>query len=342
MIEQNWQGLIKPKKVELLIEKNKSKNTKAKLVVEPLERGFGVTLGNALRRVLLSSLQGAGVTSIKIKGVLQEFSSIAGISEDVADIILNIKDLKIKSSTSNPTTLQIKVKGPKVITAADIIENHNVEILNKDLVICTLAKDVDFDMLLNVEVGKGYSSVESRIVNDKEIGVILIDTLFSPVERVKYEVENARVGQMTDYDKLYLEVTTNGSITPEDAVGFAAKILQEQLNCFVNFSAPVTETKVIKEEVDKLPFDKNLLKKVDELEFSVRSANCLKNDNIIYIGSLVQKTEGDMLRTPNFGRKSLNEIRDILSKMGLYLGMQVEGWPPANIEELAKKYEDKY
>ncbi len=337
MIEQNWQDLIKPNKIEVTPDKD---NNITKLVVEPLERGFGVTLGNALRRVLLSSLQGVAVTSIKIKGVEHEFSTMAGVSEDITDIILNIKGLKIKSHTLKPTSLSLKVVGPKVVTAMDIIEDHNIEILNKDLEICTLSEGAELDMIFNIEVGKGYIPVEARTVQDKEIGIILVDALFSPVERVKYEVENSRVGQVTDYDKLYLEVVTNGSLLPEEAVGFAAKILQDQLGAFINFTMPTSEVKETKEE-DQLPFDKNLLKKVDDLEFSVRSANCLKNDNITYIGDLVQRTEADMLRTPNFGRKSLNEIKEVLENMNLTLGMQIDSWPPKNIEELAKKFEEE-
>ncbi|MDR0484106.1 MAG: DNA-directed RNA polymerase subunit alpha [Alphaproteobacteria bacterium] len=338
MIEQNWQSLIKPNKIQITPDED---NNVTKLVVEPLERGFGVTLGNALRRVLLSSLQGVAVTSIKIKGVEHEFSTISGVSEDVTDIVLNVKNLKIKSHTLKSTSLLLKVVGPKVVTAADIVEDHNIEILNKDLVICTLSEGSELDMVFNIEVGKGYVPIESRAVQDKEIGLILVDAMFSPVERVKYEVENSRVGQVTDYDKLYLEVITNGSLTPEEAVGFAAKILQDQLFSFINFTVPTHEVVEVKEEENKLPFDKNLLKKVDDLEFSVRSANCLKNDNIIYIGDLVQKTEADMLKTPNFGRKSLNEIKAVLENMGLNLGMQVDSWPPKNIEELARKFEDE-
>jgi DNA-directed RNA polymerase subunit alpha len=342
VIEQNWQELIKPKKIQLLSIDGSDTAKKARLVVEPLERGYGVTLGNALRRVLLSSLQGAAVVSMKIKGVSHEFTSIKGITEDVTDIILNIKNLKLKANTSNPITLSLNVKGPKVITAADILENHNIEVLNKDLVICTVEKGFDFEMDLNIETSKGYSPVETRGVVEKEIGLILIDAFFSPVERVKYEVESSRVGQNIDYDKLYLDVETTGAVSPEDAVAFASKILQDQLTPFINFNIEEVELTKNKDLIEKTPFDKNLLKKIDELEFSVRSANCLKNDNVLYVGDLVQKTEMDMLRTPNFGRKSLNEIKEVLTKMGLHLGMQIDGWPPKNVAELAKKYEDKY
>jgi DNA-directed RNA polymerase subunit alpha len=343
VIEQNWQGLIKPKKIELIPSEDGKHSKKAKLVVYPLERGFGVTLGNALRRVMLSSLQGAAVTSLKIKGVSHEFSTISGVVEDVTDIILNIKELVIKSHVLSPITLDLKVKGPRTVTAADIIENHNVEIINKDLVICHISKDIELDMSLRIEVGKGYYPVDARVNQEREdIGTILVDALFSPIKRVKYEVENSRVGQMTDYDKLFLEIETNGTVSPEESVGFAARMLQDQLSSFINFELPEIQQASAKEVNDKLPFDKNLLKRVDELEFSVRSANCLKNDNILYIGDLVQRTEADMLRTPNFGRKSLNEIREVLNKMNLTLGMKIDNWPPKNIEELAKKHEDKY
>lgn len=342
MIDQNWKSLIKPKKIQLVANDYYNNITRSKLVVEPLERGFGVTLGNALRRILLSSLQGAAVTSIKINGVLHEFSSVTGIKEDITDIVLNIKSLKLKSLTGNPTSLYIKTKGEKVVTAADIVEDQNIEVLNKDLVICHLSKDTQLEMVLNIETGKGYYPVEIREVQDKEIGLILVDAVFSPVERVKYDVETTRVGQMTDYDKLFLEVETNGAVKPEDAVAYAANILRSQFEHFINFAFEDTFDVAKKDVQDVLPFDKNLLKKVDELEFSVRSANCLKNDNIVYIGDLVSKSESEMLRTPNFGRKSLNEIKEVLTKMNLTLGMHVEGWPPANVEELAKKYEDKY
>lgn len=338
MIEQNWQSLIKPKNIQL--ETDNSQNS-VRIVVEPLERGFGVTLGNALRRILLSSLQGAAVTAIKIDGVVHEFSAIEGVSEDVTDIILNIKQLKIRSHTLSPVVLNLKVKGTKVVTAADIEENHNIEILNKELVICNIDENKELNMQITIEVGKGYSPVESRLNKNKEIGLILVDAIFSPIERVKYEVENARVGQVTDYDKLYLDVLTDGSIAPEKAVGLAAKILQEQLNSFISFEVPDLAVEEVIEK-DELPFDVNLLKRIDELEFSVRSANCLKNAKILYIGDLVQKTEADMLKTANFGRKSLNEIKEVLAKMNLSLGMTIENWPPEDIATLVKKYEDKY
>ncbi|MGV3279160.1 DNA-directed RNA polymerase subunit alpha [Rickettsiales bacterium LUAb2] len=335
MLDKNWKSLIKPKKVEIV---TKDENV-ASLVVEPLEKGFGITLGNTLRRILLSSLQGAAVTSITIKEVLHEFSTIPGVSEDVINVILNIKQLALKNLTAESSKINIQVVGPKVVTAADIITDGSVEVLNKDLVICNLSAGHTLTMDMTVDVDKGYLSIDEKNNSEKPIGKILIDAVFSPIKRVAYRVENARVGQVTDYDKLTLDVVTNGSISPEDAVALAAKIMQSQLACFINFEE-VIEEKVQEKTEDEFPFNKNLLRKVDELEFSVRSANCLKNDNILYIGDLVQKSEMEMLRTPNFGRKSLNEIKEVLDKMGLHLGMNIPGWPPKNIEKLAKRLND--
>lgn len=334
MIVKNWRELIKPSKVNF----KEQNNRKAEIVIEPLERGFGLTLGTALRRVLLSSLQGAAVTAIKVSGILHEFSSVQGVKEDVTDIILNIKSLNLISHTSDKKILKLKAKGPKVITAADIEETADIEIANKDLVICSLDAGAEIDMELTVETGKGYVPASQNKSADAPIGVIAIDALYSPIEKVTYRVEEARVGQVTDYDKLIFTVETNGTVKPEDAIAFAAKIIQDQLQVFINFEEVEEEV----EEKDELPFNKNLLKKVDELELSVRSANCLKNENIVYIGDLVRKTEGAMLRTPNFGRKSLNEIKEVLSDMGLRFGMEVDNWPPENIDDLAKKYEDPF
>lgn len=336
MKEKNWESLIKPKKIDIIPNED---DNGATLVVEPLEKGFGITLGNSLRRVLLSSLQGAAVTSISINEVLHEFSTVPGVKEDVINIILNVKQLSLKKLTEEVSKVSINVKGPKVVTAADIVTDGSVEILNKDLVICNVASDYSFNMEMTVEIGKGYVSADDKNNIEKPIGKIMIDAIFSPIKRVTYKVENARVGQVTDYDKLILEVYTNGSILAEDAVALAAKILQNQLSCFINFDDIVTEKPKPNTE-EELPFHPNLLRKVDELEFSVRSANCLKNDNINYVGDLVQKSEIDMLRTPNFGRKSLNEIKDLLDKMGLHLGMTVPGWPPKNIEKLVKRLND--
>ncbi len=336
MIYKNWQELIKPNKVDLV--HNKTNKFFGKIIAEPLERGFGLTLGNALRRILLSSIQGAAVTSIRIEGVLHEFSSIEGVKEDVTDIILNVKALAIKSHSENPRKIRLSVTGPCDVTAGMIEAGADIEVMNPDLVICTLDKDITFSMEMTVETGKGYRSAAQNRPEELPVGVIPVDSVFSPIRKVTYEVEDTRVGQVTDYDKLTLSVETNGALTPEDAVAYASRILQDQLQVFINFEEPQPEQE--KEQEQDLPFNRNLLKKVEELELSVRSANCLKNDNIIYIGDLVRKSESDMLRTPNFGRKSLNEIKEVLSIMGLHLGMNVEGWPPENIEDMVRKIED--
>lgn len=336
MIQKNWQELIKPTNLE--ITSGESGN-KAKIVVEPLERGFGLTLGNALRRVLLSSLQGGAVTAIKIDGVLHEFSVVPGVREDVTDIVLNVKGLAVAVHNDGQKTMLLKAEGPCVVTAAMIETGHDVEIMNPDHVICTLDAGAKLNMELIVDTGKGYVPAYQNKPADAPIGLIAVDAIYSPIKKVSYKVENTRVGQITDYDKLTMVVETNGVITPEDAVAFAARILQEQLKPFINFDEPENEVEDVKEE---LPFNRNLLKKVEELELSVRSANCLKNDNIVYIGDLVQKTEAEMLRTPNFGRKSLNEIKEVLAKMGIHLGMETPGWPPENIEELLKKCDDHF
>ncbi len=337
MIQKNWQELIKPStlSVEHIIP-----GMKSTIVVEPLERGFGTTLGNALRRVLLSSLQGGAVTAIKIDGVLHEFSSIPGVREDVTDIILNIKMLALKVESEGPHRMTLTATGPGVVTAGQIETNQNVEVLNKDLVICTLDAGASIKIEMTVGTGKGYVPAVQNRPEDCPIGLLPIDSIFSPVKTVVYKVTNARVGQQTDYDKLSLTVETNGVVTPEDAVALSARILQDQLKTFINFEDP--EETAEEEQKVILPFPPALLKKVDELELSVRSANCLKNDNIVYIGDLVQRTETDMLRTPNFGRKSLNEIKEVLESMGLHLGMQVEGWPPENIDALAKGFEEPF
>ena len=334
MINKNWKGLIKPKKIEF--NKEKDIFNSAELVAEPLESGYGQTLGNMLRRVLLSSIRGAAVTSIKIEGVTHEFSSIPGIIEDVTEIILNIKQLAIKLNDVESSKIYIKADGPKEIKASDIECGSHVEVLNKDLHICTLDSKAKIDMTLNVDEGKGYvPAVKHSNGDDAPLGTIFIDSFFSPVRKVSFKVENSRVGQVTDYDKLIMKIETNGSVVPEDSVAYAARIIDEQLKMFINFEDPVEEVVAPTKEEPQL--NVNLLRKVEELELSVRSANCLKNDEIIYIGDLVQKTESEMLRTPNFGRKSLNEIKEILATMSLELGMKIEGWPPANIEDIKKK-----
>tara|TARA_B100001989_G_scaffold94270_1_gene65587 strand:- start:1642 stop:2658 length:1017 start_codon:yes stop_codon:yes gene_type:complete len=338
VLQKNWQELIKPSKIQFTPGNDKLRD--ATLVVEPLERGFGQTLGNALRRVLLSSIRGAAVTAVKFDQVLHEFSSIPGVAEDVVEITLNVKQLAVKIHEGGTKKLSLSVKGPCQVNASMIEPLANVDILNPELVICNINKEVEFKMTLTVEEGKGY--VPSSITNTKDnpIGLIPIDAIFSPIRNVAYKVENTRVGQATDYDKLTMEIKTNGTIVPEDAVALAGRIISDQALFFVNFEEEEEVKEVETESEPKL--NPNLLRKVDELELSVRSANCLKNDNILYIGDLVLKTENEMLRTPNFGRKSLNEIREVLSEMGLGLGMHIENWPPENIESLAKQIEDPY
>ena len=347
---KNWQELKKPSG----LEKKAGGDTKRKatFIAEPLERGFGLTLGNALRRVLLSSLQGAAVTSIKIENVLHEFSSLAGVREDVTDIVLNVKQIAIRMQGEGPKRLHLSATGPGEVKAGDIAVSGDIEVMNKDLVICHLDEGATFNMELTADIGKGYVPATANRPVDAPIGLIPVDALYSPVRQVSYKVDPTRVGQDLDYDRLTLSIETDGTVTPEDAVGYAGRILQDQLALFVHFddspatrSAPIGQVAVpqagAEPQGDTQQINRYLLKKVDELELSVRSANCLKNDNIIYIGDLVGKTEAEMLRTPNFGRKSLNEIKEVLSSMGLRLGMEIPGWPPENIEEMAKKLEQE-
>ncbi len=338
MIHKNWQELIRP--MGLDIKPGADALRLATATAEPLERGFGLTLGNALRRVLLSSLQGAAITSVQIDNVLHEFSSVDGVREDVTDIVLNLKGVSLKMEVEGPKRLSINKSGPGVVTAGDISESAGIEILNRDHVICHLDDGASLYMELTVETGKGYVAADKNRPEDAPIGMISVDALFSPVKKVSYKVEPTREGQVLDYDKLTLSIETDGSVTPEDAIAYGARILQDQLGVFVNFDEPEAAGRA--EEEDDLEFNPLLLKKVDELELSVRSANCLKNDNIVYIGDLIQKTEAEMLRTPNFGRKSLNEIKEVLTGMGLHLGMDIVDWPPDNIEDLAKKFEDQF
>ena len=338
MIQKNWQSLIKPNKLN--IEPRKEDANAVTVVAEPLERGFGLTLGNALRRILLSSLHGAAVTSVQIEGVLHEFSSIPGVREDVTDIVLNIKALALRLHGEGPKRISLEADGPGVVTAAQIETGPDIEVMNPDWVICTLDEGARIAMEMTVETGVGYVPATQNRPEDAPIGLIPIDSVFSPIRKVSYKVENTRVGQVTDYDKLSMEIETNGVVTPDDAVAYAARILQDQLQLFINFEEP--ESRAQEEAESDLPFNRNLLRKVDELELSVRSANCLKNDNIVYIGDLVQKTEAEMLRTPNFGRKSLNEIKEVLTQMGLHLGMEIDTWPPENIEDMVRKLEEPY
>ena len=332
---KNWKSLIKPGKLDVNLSEDKSY---AKIVAEPLEKGYGLTLGNSLRRILLSSIRGTAVTAIQIDGVLHEFTSIKGVREDVTDIVLNVKSLALKSNSEGSKKLILDVKGPGVIKASNITPINEIEILNPDLVICNLDENTNFHMEMTVGSGKGYVSANLNKPEEPPLGLIPIDSLFSPVKKVSYSVSTAREGKALDYDKLTMEVETNGSISAEDAVAFSARIFQDQLSMFVNFDEP--QEVVITESPKEPEFNRNLLRKVDELELSVRSMNCLKNDNIIYIGDLVQKSEGEMLRTPNFGRKSLNEIKEVLNTMSLYLGMEIPNWPPDNIAELSKKLEE--
>jgi DNA-directed RNA polymerase subunit alpha len=338
VLQKNWQELIKPNKLQ--VEPGSDAMRVATIVAEPLERGFGLTLGNALRRVLLSSLQGAAVTSIKIDGVLHEFSSIPGVREDVTDIVLNIKSMAVKMQSDRAHRLVLRATGPGEVTAGMIETTGDIQIMDPKHLICTLDDGASLHMELTVSTGKGYVPATANRPADAPIGLIPVDALFSPVKKVAYKIDNSRVGQVTDYDKLSMSIETNGTVSPDDAVAIASRILQDQLQLFINFEEP----QAVKADVvaDDIPFNRNLLRKVDELELSVRSANCLKNDNIIYIGDLVQKTEAEMLRTPNFGRKSLNEIKEVLAQMGLHLGMEIPNWPPENIEELAKRLEEPY
>jgi len=338
VIHKNWQELIKPNKLDIM--PGSDARRMATVVAEPLERGFGLTLGNALRRVLLSSLQGAAVKAVQIDGVLHEFSSIAGVREDVTDIVLNIKEIAINMQGEGPKRMVVRKQGPGTVTAGDIQTVSDIEVLNPDLVLCTLDEGAEIRMEFTVATGKGYVTADRNRPEDAPIGLIPVDSLYSPVKKVSYRVENTREGQILDYDKLTMTVETDGSLSPDDAVAYAARILQDQLAIFVNFEEPKKETAEV--SIPELAFNPALLKKVDELELSVRSANCLKNDNIVYIGDLIQKSEGEMLRTPNFGRKSLNEIKEVLAQMGLHLGMEVANWPPENIDDLAKRYEDHY
>ncbi len=335
IFDKNWKTLIKPSKLE--INNNEDKSF-AQVVAQPLEKGFGQTIGNSLRRILLSSIQGSAVTAIQIDGVLHEFSSIKGVREDVTDIVLNVKNLAIKSESNEPTKLVLDANGPKEIKAKDIALVSDVKILNPEQIICNLDEKTKFHMELIVNNGKGYVMAPKNKSEDTPLGLIAIDSLFSPVKKVSFKVDTTREGDALDYDKLMMEVETNGTLAAEDAIAFAARIFQDQLSMFVNFEDP---KEIPKQRALKEPeFNKNLLKKVEELELSVRSMNCLKNDNIIYIGDLVQKTESEMLRTPNFGRKSLNEIKEVLSSMSLYLGMEIPNWPPDNIVELSKQLEE--
>jgi len=334
ILKESWQTLTKPASV--VTKDGHDNNKKSIIVMEPFERGFGSTLGNALRRVLLSSITGFAVTSLKIENVPHEYSVIDGVKEDALDIIMNIKSLSITKDNASPCVLKLSANQPGPVYAGSIEVPAGVNIVNKDLLICTLSKGAKVNIQLNVECGKGYSTSEDNRKSDHPVGTIVVDAMFSPVKRVAYKVENARVGQITDFDKLIMEIETNGAIAPRDAVAVAAKILQDQLEVFINFDVAKIDIPVKKEIEVESKFNKNLLKTIDELELSVRSYNCLKNENIIYVGDLVTKTEAEMLKTANFGRKSLNELKENLKNMGLGFGMKLSDWPPQNLDDLLK------
>ncbi|MDR1476042.1 MAG: DNA-directed RNA polymerase subunit alpha [Holosporales bacterium] len=333
-----WQSLIKPGKVDVKYCDPLLRD--GIIVVEPLERGFGTTIGNALRRILLSAIGGTAVTSVKIDGVSHEFSTIPGVMEDVSEIILNLKSLRIKLYSEKVRKVTISVVGPKIVRASDINCTADVDVMDPGHVICSLENGASINMELTIKNGRGYVQAVHHEDQSNVIGLISVDSIFSPVSLVDFKVEQTRVGQRTDYDKLLLRIKTDGSIRPDDAFAQASMILKDHFSNFISFDDhQVYEPR---EENDEIPFNKNLLRKVDELELSVRSANCLKNENIFYIGDLIQRTESDMLRTPNFGRKSLNEIKELLAGMELSFGTSVDGWPPENIDELARKFDDQY
>ena len=321
LVSRNWRDLIKPRSVPV----EDATEHYGKFVCEPLERGFGITLGNALRRVLLSSIQGAAITGVKIDGALHEFTSVPDVIEDVTDIVLNLKETVVKVHNPKTHTVRIDKEGPCELTAGDILVTDQVEVLNPKHVICNVAKGGRFSAELTINVGRGYVPADRNKVPGTPIGTIAIDALFSPIKKVNYTVTNARVGQITDYDKLSLEVWTDGSVRPHDAVAYAAKILKDQLSIFINFEEEEESLELATSEEE--PLNENLFRSVEELELSVRSANCLQNASIHLIGELVQKTEAEMLKTKNFGRKSLKEIKEILADMGLSLGMKIDSWP---------------
>lgn len=332
MVQRSSRDLIRPKRLE--VEKQTLTQFYGKFIAEPLERGFGITIGNSLRRILLSSIQGAAITSVKIDGVLHEFSTIPGVKEDVTEIILNIKEVRLKLHTEGPKTIRVKAEGPMVLRAGDIITGDAVEILNPDHYIATLSKDAKLSMEMIVKMGRGYVPAERNKDENQPIGTIPIDSIFSPIKKVNYTVTNARVGQRTDYERLTLEVWTDGSLTPEEGITHAAKILKDQLSIFMTIEEEeVEEQETSGDDKKNESLNENFFKSVDELELSVRSANCLKHANIRLIGDLVQKTEAEILATRNFGKKSLNEIKEILASMGLSLGMKIENWPFKKQEE---------
>jgi DNA-directed RNA polymerase subunit alpha len=335
---KNWSELIQPNRLE--VDKESHTESYGKFVCQPLERGFAITIGNSLRRILLSSIQGAAITSIRIEGALHEFTAIPGVLEDVTEIILNLKEVRLQLNTAEGRTVRINKKDKGPVTAADILSDGSVEIMNPEQHICTITGNGKFEIELEVKWGKGYRPAEMNKADDQPIGVIPIDSIFTPVKKVQYIVTQARVGQQTDYDKLTMEIYTDGSVKPENALAYAAKILKEHMTIFINFDEEKAEPEIEEsEESEESPQNDNLYRTVEDLELSVRSANCLKNANITYIGELVQRTEAEMLKTKNFGRKSLNEIKQLLEEMELSLGMKIEDWVPP--EPAAAKAEDE-
>jgi DNA-directed RNA polymerase subunit alpha len=333
MQQKSWKDLIRPKRLE--VEKETLTPFYGKFTAEPFERGFGITIGNSLRRMLLSSLQGAAITSVKFDGVLHEFSTIPGVKEDVTEIVLNLKEVRLKLHTEGPKVIRVKTEGPQVLKAGDIQTGDAVEILNPEHYIATLSRDSKLSMEMTVKMGRSYVPAERNKEENQPIGTIPMDAIFSPIKKVNYAITNARVGQITDYDKLNLEVWTDGSLNPEEAVAHAAKILKDQLSIFIIFEEEEEEEDLLAlpNQIETEKLNENLFRSVDELELSVRSANCLKHANIKLIGDLVQKTEAEILATKNFGRKSLNEIKEILAEMGLGLGMKLENWPSKKMDE---------
>jgi DNA-directed RNA polymerase subunit alpha len=334
---RHWTDLIKPKQLE--VDEKTLTSTYGKFYAEPFERGFGQTIGNSLRRILLSSLMGASIVAVRMKGILHEFSTIPGVTEDVTDIILNLKEVRLRLNDGEQHTLKVEAKGPGTVLAKDIVGSANVEILNPDQKIATLSRDAKLDMELVAKLGRGYVPAERNKEEGAPVDTVFIDAIFSPVQKVDFTVTNARVGQRTDYDRVVFEIQTDGSVKPDDAMAYAAKILQDQVSIFVNFQDEPQQER--RDDRPSIPLNDNLFRSVDELEFSVRSQNCLQNADIKYIGELVQKSEQEMLKTKNFGHKSLNEIKEILREMGLELGMKIDHFPPREEIESRRRADEK-
>jgi DNA-directed RNA polymerase subunit alpha len=334
---RHWTDLIKPKQLE--VDEKTLTSTYGKFYAEPFERGFGQTIGNSLRRILLSSLMGASIVAVRMKGILHEFSTIPGVTEDVTDIILNLKEVRLRLNDGEQHTLKVEAKGPATVLAKDITGSANVEILNPEQKIATLSRDAKLDMELIAKLGRGYVPAERNREEGAPVDTVFIDAIFSPVQKVNFTVSNARLGQRTDYDRVVFEVVTDGSVKPDDAMAYAAKILQDQVSIFVNFQDEPQQER--RDDRPSIPLNDNLFRSVDELEFSVRSQNCLQNADIKYIGELVQKSEQEMLKTKNFGHKSLNEIKEILREMGLELGMKIDHFPPREEIESRRRADEK-